>query len=855
MRINSIPLVIFHVILQIPGIATLAHYLAELVRRAWETSHHIDGLAAWALQPQPPKIENILEYIILVVIGASLILSVFIYSRRDRGYVEIHGWWLAALSTYELTSLFISLGHPNLLIGWLVLAILFPIWVHFRHQTSPSMVTNRIHFVITCAILGFVFWTLAATSWNKDLRFINDYTDFPEYTRMSDGSLVENGAFMRTHHIHGWFKSYPFGGQDETSPNLCIHLSKTVFRNASEPFILFPPGSGLVYNWESETLLSYRPLSEKEKVLVQSLWVVKRKDLERDNVPQLLYNQSSNTKTNLSIRPYSSQGQEFIGKNKNEHEAQLHVDVNTRPYSPQVQEFLGKNKNELDAQLQLGRFFYHHAYLYLPALERAAFPGDRITQTQYGEGLSWTIGALISNSGLPTFQAYYTVFWWGLYVYLVLLGFVTWWITRDGWACVLSVCVAISVILTISNDAFRMAPGFNPIRHFPDLLCLLAVAYNARRHTPFSALIRAATIGALLWWNREFGLFFLGASVTWLIFEASLAKGRGKKRNIAQLALETIIALAVLVSISSNSVSDLARYNLIGIGAPITRWRDVFGWLTLWTPLIVCLLWLRFFSVKAFNISERRYLLDVAGVGVIYATLTTIYVLWNPSPNHAAVVWLCAVVPLTSFVFWMLEVVTRDKVEMCRFAKYISTITVGILAGMMIANQTVYKQFEKIFENHQLMYWNFPSLIGTSTAHPGIMEESVKLIEKFQPKGRILLISRFDSLLQILVNRPTILPYVELPGAVVSQDMINKISSHILQSNMPILFVDRDLLEEREWQLIRDQYGDSDSGATLRVASLAALGQVFLAISHCYVPGETSGALQVWHRNCGIEKP
>ena len=826
-NISLTRIVVAHALFQIPGLLALAHFVAEQSRRTWERSHYIDNLAAWAIQPQPPKIESILEYALLLALGAVLILVVAAYSRRDRGYVRMGGWQWAALGAYELACL-ITPDQSGMPIGWLVLAILLPMWLFSCNRKSPTVVAQRTYLAIAAGALGSALWLLAATSWSPELRFINDYADFPEYTRLQDGRLVENAEFLRANNIPGWSKASSCEEKDATALNVCLPLSKAVFRDAYESFLLFPPGSGLAYSWDKEILLAYRPLGEKEKLLIQSLWGVKPDLLEKDKLRSKTYWRGPKEKAS---------GAESVLPQENY----------------RVKEFLQKNNNELEAQRQLGRFFYHHAYLYLPALERVLFPGDHITPAQYGEGLTSTLGTLIKSFGAPTFQAYYSFFWWGLYAYLVLLGFVTWWITRDAWASVLATGAAMSLVLVISYDALRMAPGFNPIRHFPDLLCLLAIAHDLRRRSRLSALLRAAAIGILIWWNREFGLFFLGASMAWLIAEACSATGRWR-RPVAQFALEAVFAVVLLISANSGGISDLAQYNLLGIGAPLTRWRDVFGWLAIWTPLIAGLIWIRFFREQVAVSERQNNLLDIAGIGAVYAALATIYALWNPSPNHAAVIWMCAVIPLTAFFLWIVELASRDKVLSHYFLKYSAVISFFILAFMIVGNQTVLRQFEEIFDNHQVMRWTFPGLTGSSTADPKVMQESVALIEKYQPKGRILLISRYDSLLQILTNRLPLLPYVELPGAVVSREMVEKIAARVLQSNAQFLYADKDLLDEREWQIPYDNEGEPDSGAANRVASLAALGQVFHRIAHCYTPGEAQGALRVWHRTCEAQK-
>jgi len=820
-------IVVAHAIFQIPGLLALANYFAVQSRRIWEKNHTIDNLAAWAFQPNPPKIESILEYALLLAIGATLILAVHAYSRKDRGHIQMGGWQWAVFVAYELCCLIAS-GQSGMPIGWLVMAVLLPMWLFSFKRKSPSVVAQRAYLTVAAGTLSFALWLLATTSWTSELRFINDYADFTEYTLLQDGRVVENVEFKRLNGISGGSQAISCDEKDAKALNVCLPLSNTVFRDPYEAFLLFPPGSGIAYSWDKEILVAYRPLVEKEKLLIQSLWGVRpvlllKDELRSDNYWQGPKEKASGTES-----------------------AQLQENYRTK-------EFIKKNSIERGGQSQLGRFFYHHAYLYLPALERVLFPRDRITPAQYGEGLTSTIGFLIKSSGSITFQAYYKYFWWGLYTYLILLGLVILWITRNAWASVLGLSTAVSLVLLISYDALRMAPGFNPVRHFPDLLCFLAIAHDVRRRSLLSGLLRVAAIGTLIWWNREFGLFFLGASMAWLIAEACSASGQWRK-PVTQFVLEAVFAIALIANMNSGGVSDLAQYNLLGIGAPLTRWRDVFVWLAIWAPLIGCVIWIRFFRNQVTFSDRQVILLDIAGIGFVYAALATIYALWNPSPNHSAVIWLCAVIPLTAFILWNVELASRDKIQTHYFIKYVAAMSVFIMAFSAYGSKNSRQPFEEIFDNHQVMQWTFTGLTGSSTADPKLMLETVALIEKYQPQGRILMISRYDSLLTILTNRLPLLPYVELPGAVISREMIEVIAGRVLQSNVPFLFADKDLLDEREWQIFVDSEGNADSGAAHRAASLAALGQVFHKIAHCFTPGEAQGVLRVWYRTCEVEK-
>jgi hypothetical protein len=205
--------------------------------------------------------------------------------------------------------------------------------------------------------------------------------------------------------------------------------------------------------------------------------------------------------------------------------------------------------------------------------------------------------------------------------------------------------------------------------------------------------------------------------------------------------------------------------------------------------------------------------------------------------------WPFAAIPVTSFVFWLLNAVPAIAVSASRFMSYGAVSLAVILAGLIVDSQVADRVYAKQFEDHQTYSWNFLGLSGVSTADPGVVRESVKLIEQYQPAGRPLVISRVDSLIQILTGRLAALPYVALQDKLTSQNTMTAVADEIRHSNAPVLFVDRDIFDEPGGQAL----GNS---ASRRLGSLGALAEMFRSVEVCYAPGEIRGALQVWNRIC-----
>lgn len=167
-----------------------------------------------------------------------------------------------------------------------------------------------------------------------------------------------------------------------------------------------------------------------------------------------------------------------------------------------------------------------------------------------------------------------------------------------------------------------------------------------------------------------------------------------------------------------------------------------------------------------------------------------------------------------------------------RFISYIASALIVILAAALATSQLHYRKFLHVNKNHKIFAWNFSGLSATSTADPEIMQRSVNLIEKYQPEGRLQIISKYENLLRILTGRPDYITHIKWGADVVSHESINNSIARIIQANAPILFVERKLTYHSK--------SDIES----------SISQVLGGLSRCYTPGEIGGLLQVWHRSC-----
>ncbi|MDB5894508.1 MAG: hypothetical protein JWQ88_2039, partial [Rhodoferax sp.] len=757
-----------YVLSLLPGLAGIAHSISLFVRERWESSVGAADIYSWAIMPPEPKIQHLAEYAVLVGLVAAVIIAAFVYLARNPGPVEVSPPQRTALKIYFgicllFPLLFVSDGLVSI---WLLLTAALPAYVlsHGGRRIELVEASGKAGpYVAVCSVLLVLLVGLLYTSaWSPKLRFINDYAQLPEETMMSDGRWVDNQAFFREQAIPGRYPSDPC--KDEVAQGLCLSVPRGAFHSVREPFDLFPSGGGLHYSWEEEKLRAYRKPTDKECLLITAL-----------------------------VRSAASVCGEAEARRPNTRLSSL------------IAEFRQKNRYEMDAQTQLGRFFFHHAYLYLPMLRATQGDAGGAAQlpAQYGFGLTQTFAKLLQWSGDTSFQNYFRLYWVGPGLYVLLAALVALLVTGSGAMGVAAAALVIALLPFQSLDGVRLAPGFNPWRHLPDLLCLLAISVHARRASVTTAVVRAAAIGFMFWWNREFGLFMLAASGVWYFFGAM--RGRDRVSPSAAWWLLELAACGVALALSASAGNnELAFYNLLGVGAPKTRWREIPPYAALWLAFIGFVAWARFVRPASHPGGKDAGVLDAAGVGFCYVSFATVYGLWNPSPGHFSVVWMCAVIPLLCAFHWVIENLRAHLFVSGPWLRRYVAVTLCLFTIISSVNAALHTEetFSGLFSFHKSHEWRFPGLAGVSTADPKPVQDAVALIDRVQPQGPVTLVSRYDVLLQTAGSRLSALPYVDVPSALISWNLIDSLHRQVTARKPAVIFMDRDVLSNWEWQML-----------------------------------------------------
>jgi hypothetical protein len=832
-----------YVLSALPGISAVADlggvWASDVL---YEARRLPTAVHAWAGLPPLPKVHSMVQYVVFTCLVGLVISLSFLMGRlcfwpsqltRGQSIGALAYCFSVVLLPFAswLAPLIFPLGFGMGL--WLILVAAPPVLVLVSDglQREAGILIGRKIFRVSylpilCGLLlisSVIF--LYQTSWNSRLIFQNEFSALPEYTKLASGEWVENNAFIRENRLHGRALDDPCSEKD--AGLLCIRIPRNSFESPRAAFLAFPIGSGLSYDWDREILLSYRPLNDKECLQIRA-WV-----RSAENYCKL----ASTAESKLASTAEKKSSPFFL-------------------LDQRIEEFYHLNISTIDLQTHLGRFFFHHAYFYLPVLHstmdgeiRGDIPASPLP-IQYGQGLTQVFSAIFKIMDDSSFENYFRIYWIGPGLYLLLCVFAVYGITGRG---DLAVAMGALVVILFPFElivAMRLAPGFNPWRHLPDVLCFWSVSWYATRPSWRSGALRATSIALLFWWNREFGLFMLAGSLAWHFL--SIAQGHGRQlRLIGQATLEILLVIFAHLFFSPGVVgeNELMAYNLLGVGIPPTRWLDVFLYAALWGGLLILTVWLRRKAESAFSSSA----LDVAGVGFAYAAFCSTYALWNPSPNHSLVVWLCASVPIICLVSAGIARMESVYFHVGRqLSIYFSTVlTVLALFSAAYAGLSHQHFVKGLFTNHRVFEWKFPSFNGRTTADPAPVAASLELVNLELPTGPLTLLSRHDVLFHVVSGRLSTLPYIDVTSALIGLGMIDSMRTRIEAIRPEVIFMDTDIFDPREPEL----YG---FGATVsppavlrhRAGHLAALGLLAREVGQCYRPGPASGLLRAWYRTC-----
>lgn len=786
------------------GLVVVAMFISGQLAKLIDIPPHLtENLYPWAQSGAGvKKIVSLVQYVVpIVVMTAYLPFAAFITRRFSATYESVSREKFPKLWLFYLILIVVNLGllvankdRPTLMVVlsllWIFTFLWFPISIILnRWIWMPTWVRRHVTalMVTTGAIAVisylFVFIPMLASPVNG-----HDYVNLSQKTVLADGMVVDNLDYFNERQIEGLQLYDP--------------------RKSAEGILIKVEDCDKIY-----------------KEMIKS---------DSDNATKLGCDQKSN---NLLVKA------PFISL-----ESALGNLWHKKTTSDQEKDFVLRNtiKNPGDQKLK-GWFFFHHGYNFGPmsAMSLGA-PYEKQTMV-YGWLSTVTQGKILESLGAMNYQGYFKLFYsvYILYFAVYLLG--VWLIFRAPGTVAMAGLLLASAVLMLGSELIKLAPGFNPARHFFDVPTFyLLYRYFSENKATHLLLAVAMSLFAVLW-SKDLGLFLatsVGGALVAYAFIGSLTIAR------LPLIIGILTAFAGLIIYVSPlpGQNPTSIYMILGVGSPIADTQQVFSLLTWVGILVFATLWIK---------QALPYRALTIGLALYFVQGMTYYI-WYPETHH-----LWGIAPV--FIGWLVALYHGWTVSP---AKQVSgdkqLIVVGMLGvflflpALLHFNKNNKQQTQT--QSHQLYQWDFPRANISTATDPALFKEAVALIQKYSPEKKIYIISKYDHLLPILAGRYSAMPYNELLTNLVSKREVDDAAQTILENHPQYLFVDNDIdfgfregqlevnsvdsLAERAGLKLQKYLGE----AVARERVTSGLYDVYKKVSAGYQKCGSSGLISVYCR-------
>ena len=812
-HINTATILMLYFFVSSFGLIKISLFFSDLIYKNFLFENALKLLGHQALVPKIGKLGRLLEYGFGTMLFFIYLVSVYFFllkklptKKTDRSFLLTP----LIVNTLLNAAIFFSKKCPSLLIiTWVFLTIIVPFSIYFtpkKRGTPPLRVFLKLCFGALSLQLLWIFIPLIF----QPMLIENDFLDLPGKTLLSSNKWVDNTSYINAHSIGGLTKYDPRKNPTSKSPSLphSFKVENASYFKHMEKY--FPSSSSRHYHFDKEkqrfSLVGFMP--EKDYTIF-----LKTLDNPKD----------------LKSLTYL-----FLESKKRQ------IAAFKRIYTPEEWDFFKKNKIELINQANLGRFFYHHNYFLQPIL--ATHLGSNDQPTVYGWLNTKVFSKALQFLGGINYHNYFKVFFSLYPIYYLLFTLSLFIIFRSSKYALLGITLILTSLFLLDYQLIRLAPGFNPSRHFLDIIALTLLFLFFKRDKILYLLssLFSAILAILVF--KEFGLFLLAA-----ICLASLIDQTEKKRLLCKTNL--VILLLALFGLSlyllfpaGKFVS--SKYMLLGIGAPVTHSKIVIN-LLLISPFLYLFAWMNRHSV----LPQKNYWLAT----LFYCQLLLIYFVWCPVFHHILALAAPFILTILGIIFLSVRYFKLEHKEL-----HLISMVCGLIAIFLYlpAGAIFYKnktEYAANFKNHFIYDWTFERAKLKSTIDPTLFENATTLIKKYAPTPKIYLISKYDVILPTLASKYSAFPFPEIVTNLVNEEMIQMVANQIKEESPRYLFMDTNI--DRDHRLNTFDPHDSIAKAYqiffsshVQATMLCNLKLIKDKIIDEYTPIESSELITVYER-------
>jgi len=496
-------------------------------------------------------------------------------------------------------------------------------------------------------------------------------------------------------------------------------------------------------------------------------------------------------------------------------------------YEKEELEFFRANWPELERQLVLGRFFYHHVFLFLPAVA-GMLDGAVVSASQYGRGLTLFFSEVLKHSPENLrFNSYLALLYSSYPLYLAGILLVTVGLGLSRWSVIFVAAATLIGYLVSGIETLRLGVGLAPWRHLFDIAVLYCLFRYIKSQNIAGRILLVVTTGFSVYWSREMGLF-LGLA---LIFGLIVHAESSRRIQECLLALTCTVSLVLGYWLGDPTTQTNPEAALLGLNTP----NLPPGFISILAGMLLLMggfWWFR--QTQKPDRSSANYAEWVfLGTSIAYIAICNVYLLFYPRPHHLApimpVIGLAMVVAYRHYFNPIMAYSTKIAGSAIGLALCVLTL-LGALAILEL------KRESDIFRSHVVHDWNLATGHMTSTGQPEMISESVDLIRKHKLGGSVNILSPWEVLLLPFSGKYKAGPFLVTFDSLLSDKENKQLAEHLISTSDRVLFVDS--------RISQGQYEKSPDpnsylknrvfAASLRTYAHASLRPVFELVRPCY---------------------
>lgn len=430
-----------------------------------------------------------------------------------------------------------------------------------------------------------------------------------------------------------------------------------------------------------------------------------------------------------------------------------------------------------------GYYFYHHAYNYSPIHQiHLGAPIEKVVMV-YGYVAALAQEKILNFFGKVNFQGYLDLFYFEYIAYFIVFVLFIKRIFRDYCVTSAGILLSTSSVLLLGIELIKLAPGFNPIRHFFDIFVFyfLYEYFKSEKNKDLFVAMAISIFSVI--WSKDFGLYISLSTFISLVYFYFNTSGFGRA-NIKNtfVCLIYFLVICIFFSLPLPGANPSAIYFAIGLGAPVIENKELIYW---------CIIFLPFLALTfLLNIEKEYKYLTV--FSCFYALSSFSYYAWYPKMHHIFGVG-------SIYVLWFLCIYNAVKEN----KKVFDFIFVFILLLFLYASTSYLRGlyiYTRNYQNHIVYEFDINGNRLKSIGDPEYYKNSIDLINKYSKNSpEIFTISKYDYILSILSNKYLNTGYIEIWSNLVSNKEINKVVDSIKENKPPYLYVDIDIVNKENF--------------------------------------------------------